>query len=500
MRKHTKTIFALFLIILAFFVTRLITLTDIPIFTDEAIYLRWAQIANADANWRFISLTDGKQPLFIWLIMGFMRFISDPLVAGRLVSVSAGFLTMIGLFLLGKELFKNKWVGITSAGIYAIFPFAMVYDRLALYDSLVGTFSIWGLYVTVLLVRYVRLDLAFILGFVTSGAVLNKSNGFFTIYLFPFALILFDFFRKDKYRKLFKLFGLFLVVIVMTNITYSILRLSAFFYLISEKNAFFVYPFREWIIHPFQYIISNFNGLWDWFVLYMKLPFILAVVIAFVIDKKYFKEKTLLFLWFALPFIMLDFFGKTLYPRYILFMTLSLLPLIAYTIVQGFYLIKNKMLFLILCIALCSLSLWTSYQVLFNFPNASIPKSDIWQLYSDWPSGAGVKESIEFFKKQEQKNGHIFIATEGTFGLMPYAYELYVSSDPHVVKGYWPIGKTPPSELIEKSKMIPTYFVFYQGCPLCQGELAPLTWNVHQVFQYKRLTPNSYLTIYEIIP
>ncbi|MCX6792160.1 MAG: hypothetical protein NT149_03940 [Candidatus Gottesmanbacteria bacterium] len=78
-----------------FFVTRLTNLTKLPIFTDEAIYIRWSQIGSRDPNWRFISLVDGKQPLFTWIMMVFLRFIRDPLVAGRLVSVLAGFFTTL---------------------------------------------------------------------------------------------------------------------------------------------------------------------------------------------------------------------------------------------------------------------------------------------------------------------------------------------------------------------------------------------------------------------
>src|SRR3989339_157604 len=79
----------------AFFVSRLINLTLIPIFTDEAIYLRWAQIGLADPRWRFISLTDGKQPLLIWLFYPALKLISDPLIAGRIVSIVCGFFSLI---------------------------------------------------------------------------------------------------------------------------------------------------------------------------------------------------------------------------------------------------------------------------------------------------------------------------------------------------------------------------------------------------------------------
>src|SRR5436305_975362 len=91
-----------------YFLLRLIFLNKLPIFTDEAIYLRWAQIALHDSSWRFISLTDGKQPMYVWFAMIFIKFIGDPLLAGRLVSVFAGFFTLIGIFFLTYELFRNK--------------------------------------------------------------------------------------------------------------------------------------------------------------------------------------------------------------------------------------------------------------------------------------------------------------------------------------------------------------------------------------------------------
>src|SRR3989344_4171474 len=89
-----------------YFTLRLTNLANLPIFTDEAIYIRWAQIAKQDASWRFIALTDGKQPLFVWTAMITLRLIADPLVAGRMVSVIAGFGSLAGIFFLGRELFK----------------------------------------------------------------------------------------------------------------------------------------------------------------------------------------------------------------------------------------------------------------------------------------------------------------------------------------------------------------------------------------------------------
>src|SRR6266581_4945616 len=106
LKKSSPFLFGLGILVL-FFVTRFYNILALPIFTDEAIYVRWSQIASNDAAWRFISLTDGKQPMFVWIAMILMKVIHDPLLAGRVVSVFAGLFSMIGLFFLTSEVFKN---------------------------------------------------------------------------------------------------------------------------------------------------------------------------------------------------------------------------------------------------------------------------------------------------------------------------------------------------------------------------------------------------------
>src|SRR3989304_2301996 len=206
-RKHKFEIIILSALALTYFVSRFFSILSLPIFTDEAIYVRWAQIAKQDANWRFISLTDGKQPMLIWLMMVSLRIIADPLLAGRIVSVGAGFLTFIGIYFLGREVFKSNKIGLISCALYVIFPMALVYDRMALYDSLVGTFAVWALLLIVLLVRKVRMDIALILGMGIGGGALTKTNAFFSIYLLPFSLLLFDWSKKTARSRLLRWVG-----------------------------------------------------------------------------------------------------------------------------------------------------------------------------------------------------------------------------------------------------------------------------------------------------
>ncbi len=500
LQKNMSFILLLVGLGLVLLASRLILLNQLPIFTDEAIYLRWAQIALHDSNWRFISLTDGKQPLFIWLVILAMKVIHDPLVAGRAVSVIAGLLTATGLFFLGLETFKSKWIGFVSALLYVIFPYALVYDRMAIYDSLVGTFTVWGLFFTILLARRLRLDIAFMMAFVSGAAVLNKTNGFFTIYLLPFSLVLFDFKQKKWKERVIRYIGLGAVVVILTYLIYSILRLSPFFYIINQKNTLFFYPLQEWLKHPLTYFLSNLSAFNDWYLHYVGLPLTIAVIASLVIDKKYTREKLLFFIWFIVPYMGFALDGKTIYPRYIFPMTLSLLPLVAYTICTLRDRLSRNM-WLIVTFLILVYSIFADVSIMKNFATSVVPHSDKAQYLTDWPAGNGVKESTAFFDKEAAK-GPIYLATQGTFGLMPYSYELAFSNNPKVtVKGYWPIDPKIPTEIANAAKKMPTYVVFYEPCPACTyTNQAPVTWPVEKIREYARPDGSIGLTVYKVRP
>ena len=313
-----------------YFLLRLIFLDGLPMFTDEAIYTRWAQIALNDSAWRFISLTDGKQPMFVWAAIVFMKFIDDPLIAARLVSVVSGFFTMIGLWFLTYELFKSRKAAFLSSILYVFYPFAQVLDRMALYDSMVGAFFVWATYFSIVLVRKTRLDIAYTLGFVIAGGILTKTANFFSIYLLPFLLILFNFRDKEIVKKASKFILLCAFSTAIAFGLYNVLRLSPLFQMISAKNAIFVYPLNEWLQHPFTFFIGNLNGLLSWLTEYLKLPYLILIAVSFVFITKFTKEKILLTLYFLLPFVALALFGRVIFPRFIFFMSLMLLPLAAW--------------------------------------------------------------------------------------------------------------------------------------------------------------------------
>src|SRR3990167_7674400 len=134
-KEWKGTILAGILIFILGFGLRLYHLNLLPIFGDEAIYIRWAQIMRADPALRFVPLSDGKQPLQMWSMIPFLKIFTDPLFAGRLLSVLAGIATIVGVFLVTKLLFKSQKIALIASSITAISPFMVFFDRMALVEE-----------------------------------------------------------------------------------------------------------------------------------------------------------------------------------------------------------------------------------------------------------------------------------------------------------------------------------------------------------------------------
>lgn len=487
---NKKDTILILILVLGYFFLRLTNLLVLPIFTDEAIYLRWSQIALHDSSWRFISLTDGKQPMLIWLTIVLMKFLKDPVLSGRLVSVIAGFFSLAGMFFLGWEIFRKKTAGYFSSLFYLFSPFFLWYDRLAVMDSLLSSFFVWATFFTILLVRRLRLDVSLILGMIIGGGVLTKTSAFFSIYLLPFYLLIFDFNKKIK--SFFKLVTLSLISVLISLGFYNILRLSPWFHIVTEKDHSFIYTFSEIIESPFKHFFGNLQGLLGWWFVYFTVPYILLMLIGlFVKDKKYIRERILLFLIFILPFTALSFFGKVLYPRFILFMTLSLLPLCGYGLYSVLNPVKNQYYKIVIAAIIFAYPIYFTGQIVFDVINAPLPDSDRKQYLDDWPSGYGVKEVVNYLRAEKQKQP-IFVATEGTFGLFPYALELEFFSDPKIkIQGYWPLPK--PEVVSADSDGRPSYLL------LKESQNVPSDWPVELIAQYRRGKGNTYLKFYKII-
>lgn len=483
------TLLALYLI------TRLLNLKILPIFTDEAIYSYWSQVALNDPENRFISLIDGKQPLFIWIGALYQALFKDPLVAMRLVSVTSGLFSTVGLFFLSKELFSKK-VGYIASFLYIILPFTLLYDRMALFDSFLTMLGIWAIFFSIKLGKEVRLDWALITGSLIGFAQITKSSGNFFLYFLPFTLVFFNF-KKSKKLQFIRLLFLFALVFVISLVIYNSLRLSPFFYIIARKNLEFIRSFQEVWDKPFEYSVSNFNAIVAWLKTYMGIPlFILwPASVGWAIFKKN-KSAIYLTILFAIPLLAEVFFNKVLYPRFMLFYFPFIIILIAFLSLEFLEKFsKYKKILWVLLIIFCIQPIINSYYLITNPLKANIPDAEVFQYRDDWPAGYGVEDVIEILKRESQ-NDKIYIGTEGTFGLYPFALNIYFFKNDNVhISSYWPVDSNLiPKEIIDYSKNNKTYFIFNES----QKEIT--NPQLKLVTKYKKGNGNSYMRLYEVNP
>lgn len=470
-----------------YFITRLTNLTKLPIFTDEAIYIRWAQIGSRDAAWRYISMVDGKQPLFTWIMMVFLRVIADPLLAGRLVSVFAGLGTTIGLWFTAYELFKSKKIAFTASLLYIIIPFGLMYDRMALYDSLSGFLSLTSLYLAILLVRRVRLDVALMLGISLGLGMLNKTSGFLSLYLLPGTLIL-------KTQKFFKWLGFAIIAAILSQALYNILRLSPLYAMIGQKDTVFIYSFSEWLTHPFNFLYGNIRGLFDWAINYLTWPIFTLAIFSGLSLWKYPREKLLMLGWWFAPFFALALDGRVLYPRFILFMVLPLMILAAVGVTWIWDGLKQSVWRWVCILLIFGGSIYIDYYIITNPLYAPIPAADAGQYIDNWPSGWGIPE-LNALLAREASKGKISVFTDGTFGLLPYSIEIYLVDNPNVkIKGLYPLTEDVPPEVSQAAKMNPTYMIFNQT------QNIP-AWPMKFIAQYQKgKRTDVFLRLFEVTP
>lgn len=447
LNKKKLLIFAILAAV--YFLLRLPNLTLQPIFADEAIYIRWAQVMRAEPSLRFLPQSDGKTPLFMWVMIPLFKVFSDPLFAGRFLSVISGFFTMLGVFFLAKKVF-NLRTAYWSAIIYVILPYTVFFDRMALVDSMLSAFTIWVIYFAILLSEKNRLDLAMILGYLLGGTVLTKTPGMVNFLMLPLSILTFN---KSK-NSLLKLLLFWLVAIIIGFAMYNFLRLGPQFHLLSSRNQDYIFSPVELLERPLDPFIPHFRDMADWFPkLFTPVVLIFIALGIFSSIKEINRKAMVLLFWTIIPMLISMAFLKTFTARYLL---TSVAPLLIFA-AWGIEKISNfKLIFSYIFLIIALLPIITfNYQLLVEPPPDSLPKEERKGYFEEWTAGYGLSK-IANFLIEEKKKGRVVVGTEGSFGTLPDGLFIYLDkADIAIVGG----GATISAELRDTAKRQTTFFV-----------------------------------------
>src|SRR3989344_1769746 len=471
-------VFVVMILIAVYFATRLINLDKWPIFSDEGIYIRWAKVAWHDPNWRFISVTDGRQPLQTWATIPFLKIFPDnALLAGRLFSVTTGFIGLLGMFSLVFYLW-GKRAALIATTFFVFIPYLIFYDRIALVDSTVNAGFIWILFFSILLVRTRRLDIALIMGFIGGFALLAKSSSRMFLMLAATAPVLI-FYLKRKVESTVQSLNYYILLGIAFGISlffYNVQRLSQFFHYVALKNTTFVMTFEEFLKTPFAYV-HNFRYIplyITWEAGFVIVPF--SIVGLFLLFKKDFRFFLYLMIFIIAPYIAIGFFAKILFPRYVIFYASILIITATYALMQ----IKNlKTRNLMLALIVASMLVF-DYPLIFNPSRASFPEVDRGQYVEGVTAVWGAQDLMELMRVRSHEKP-VLILAEGNFGLVADVLDVFLKEGDKIeIKGLWPLDEKDLYEYQPELAKRQVYVVFSHRTEF------PESWPIELVKKYEK--------------
>jgi len=434
---------------------RIYNLNVLPIFADEAIYVRWSQVMAAEPTLRFLPLSDGKQPLFMWILMFLISRFSDPLWIGRALSALFGLGSILGVGFVSFLLFKNKKAALLSSFLWALSPFSVFFERMALVDATLSFWTIMTLMFAILMAKSFRIDTAIMTGIALGFASLTKSPALFVALLLPSVWMLSLFSQKLNLKTLLiKILGLTSIAYLFALAMYNLQRLGPNFHMLSSRTKDYVFPISHLWQNPLDPFLPHLDRIFSWVFKMGPAGLVLLVFMSFFVDsKKFIKQKLLLLIWFLVPILVQAMFAKVLTARYVLF---TLPPLF---ILAGIWVINTKkiytkigVLFLILFILQ---SIIFDYHLLTNPQAAGLPRSERSGYLEEWTAGTGIKEAAEIVKTVQRlkPEKQIVVGTEGYFGTLPDGMQIYLQGIPNtIVIGTGLNFESVPQQLLDSAR------------------------------------------------
>lgn len=255
MNINQRFLFIFALLIIIYVLLLSFNLLALPLYLDEGLYIFWASFLKQDLSYAYLSMQDGKTPLYIWLTHLINPLFQNYLYTGRLISVIASLLTLICSAIIGFKI-SGKRMALFIGVLFLITPFNILISRMAFVDSLLtalGSLSIMSLFFVKEFAEKKKiihsLLCAFLTGIFLGLAFLTKT----TAKIFLFAEIFILIFWTLQYLKNKKLKTTIILLIsipIILGLYYEILgylKFGALRYweMISNKESLLIFNLPE---------------------------------------------------------------------------------------------------------------------------------------------------------------------------------------------------------------------------------------------------------------
>lgn len=422
--KRVKKISKIVIFTTALLALRNINLMVLPLYLDEGNYIFWAKLVRDSLGYAYISLQDGKTPLFIWAIAYFKPFLGNYLFTARFISALAGVVSALSWASIFNQLNGKKsffWFFI----LVAFCPYLILTERMGFADSLLVAFSsislaiwfwaknklsntnnIWHIIVASL-----------ISGFFLSLAYMTKTTA--RLFLVAQAIVSFcwtiEYLVQKKWIKaMIILLGVLLTLGVYKEMV-GYLRVGAyrFWNMISTKEQLLTFSPNQIIHHPDTSLYKvHLPQVADYFKSYFGWVIILTVV---GVTTNFIKHRQNIWLSIYLGVIFVGVFlsGKVTTSRY--FYPISY-PLIAISSLGAYWLYSSRQFFLkALVILICVITIKSGLNFIFFPLQGAYASDDQGYLLSSDISAFGAAESINYIKSQSEQN--VVVGVSGIWGV-----------------------------------------------------------------------------------
>ena len=306
-------------VVLVYVVTRLLLVWRFPVHVDEATFATWTLNGRTYGDTAlFQALANGQQPLLEWLGVAWMHAGVEPVTALRLVSFIAGGLTLAVVAVFATRIYSAP-IGLLAAALYAIMPFTLLYSVLGLYDPLATAFIAAAMLLQYELARKPRLDLALLLGFAFSGAVLTKLTAYSALYLVPVSALIFDWRRAGLPRRLAVWVGGLAAAFFMAWIASRIIQLSEFANDLSKSREVLAKNSLGTVLNdPGYWISRNWPPYRNGIHVYMTAPLVVAAAVGVALLLKHrWRVGAYLSVWIVVPLGGLVLLAQIPYSRWL---------------------------------------------------------------------------------------------------------------------------------------------------------------------------------------
>lgn len=382
-----------------YFATRLVNLLKLPLFNDESIYIDWAGKEIGTKGLLFYSLYDGKPPLLMWIFGIFHKFIGDPLLAGRVVSVIAGFLTLLGIYKLSEKYFGER-VARLAGLFYIAIPIFAFFDRQALMESALCAIGVWSIYYFLDLIGKPSIKGAIMLGIIWGIGIFIKQSALIFIAAQIIIFIGIHFKKRDGKFNIHFLLSLFISQAVLLPLYFQ----KDFWTSLTTASRFAM-SFKEITSFPINAWLMNLKGIFMIPFWYFA-PFIFVATTIGILLAKDGQQKRIS-VYFLISLLVVFVFSIVVTPRYLApYLPLSVIfaaHTFNYPKING----KMKNVFLIpltiIIPTLLTMVLIFSPTNFFESLNKVTKYSQESEYISGWTSGYATTNALSFINQVSEK-------------------------------------------------------------------------------------------------